>query len=145
MIYRTVGPTAGGAGRTQAGEMIPDLVSTISSIKNLRKFSQVAADSAKPAAPGGLIPVFILLKKTPGKRCFMSSLGTIVQHSPFPMVANVVQSNSADSDMYQVGSPTAKTLEEQISCVTCLRPLQFGVSLHWCRAHSCTVEYSLLI
>lgn len=51
MIYRTVGPT--------------DLMSTISSVKNLRKFSQVTADSAKPAATGGLTPVFILLKKIP--------------------------------------------------------------------------------
>lgn len=56
----------GGAHSRRSREMIPDLMSTISSIKNLRKFSQVAADSAKPAATGGLTPVFILLQKTPG-------------------------------------------------------------------------------
>lgn len=58
MMYRTAGPTAGGAGR--GNDSRPHVNNLV------YKESEGAADSSRPAVTGGLTPVFILLKKTPG-------------------------------------------------------------------------------
>lgn len=54
------------------------------------------------------------------------------------------QSNKAGDHVPRVGLQTASA-EEEISCTSCLCLQRFRVSLHQRRAHSCTMESSLLL